>query len=236
MQVLSEKEKERYTRHLAIDGFDEIHQLKLKNAKVLIVGTGGLGSPVSLYLSAAGVGTLGLIDNDVVSLSNLQRQVLYNEDEIGISKIELANKKLKSQNNNVIINLYNTRFTPENAIDIAKEYDIVVDCTDNFITRYLIDEVCEKLKKPFVYGSISGFSGQVSVFHLNSSISYTILFPEKPEQPKNIIGVIGTTPAIIGSIQANEVIKIITGIGKTLSGKLLMINTKELKFDVLNIC
>lgn len=235
MQKLSDKEKERYSRHFLIDGFEETHQIKLKNAKVLIIGTGGLGSPVTLYLTAAGVGTIGIVDNDTVTLSNLQRQVLFSEKDIGKSKIDIAKQRLQGLNSNTKINSYNIRFAKENAVTIAKNYDLIIDCTDNFETRYLIDETCKKLNIPFVYGAIKGFSGQVSVFNYKTKYSYRDLFPEIPENSGDVPGVIGTTPAIVGSIQSAEAIKIITGTGETLDGKLLVIDSKYNSFEILRL-
>jgi len=220
----------RYDRQTMLPEIGEEGQAKLKNAKVLIVGVGGLGSPISLYLTAAGVGTIGLIDDDVVSLTNLQRQVLYTEAEIGESKVLCAAKRLKALNSEVAIHTYFTRLCKENALQLISAYDLVVDGCDNFATRYLINDVCKSLNKPYIYGAICGLDGQVSVFNAGEyPKEYRDLYPNEEEvlhmtPPSK--GVVGVTPAIVGSMEANEVIKIVCGFGSILVGKIWTIDLR----------
>ena len=232
----SKEELARYDRHIIIPDFGFEAQKKLKAAKVLVIGSGGLGSPSLLYLAAAGVGTIGIVDFDVVDDSNLQRQVLFGVDEIGKPKVEAAKKKLESLNPFITIKVYNQQVTSQNALDIIKDYDVVADGTDNFPTRYLVNDACVLLGKPNVYGSIFQFEGQVSVFnYINKEgelgPNYRDLYPTPP--PPGLVpscaegGVLGVLPGIIGSLQALEVIKIITGVGETLSGRFFI-------FDALN--
>ena len=224
----SEEELARYNRHIIIPGFGLEAQEKLKAAKVLVIGSGGLGSPVLLYLAAAGVGTIGIVDFDVVDDSNLQRQVLFGIDEIGKPKVEAAKERLQALNPHINIILYNTQLTSKNALDIIKEYDVVADGTDNFPTRYLVNDASVLTGKPNVYASIFQFEGQVSVFNYAGADgepgpNYRDLYPTPP--PPGLVpscaegGVLGVLPGIIGSLQALEVIKIITGVGDTLSGR-----------------
>jgi adenylyltransferase/sulfurtransferase len=226
-------EKQRYQKHLNLPELGTAGQLRLKNARVLVVGAGGLGCPVLLYLTAAGVGTIGVIDHDVVDLSNLQRQVLYTTDEVGKSKVKTAVSHLNRLNPDLTFDTYTSALDTGNARTVIQEYDIVVDCTDNFKVRYLVNDVCVSLGKPFVYGAIHRFEGQVAV--LNADLgdgqrgpTYRCLFPEYPndlEIPNcNDTGVLGVLPGVIGTYQANEVIKLITGIGQPLTQQLLMIN------------
>jgi molybdopterin/thiamine biosynthesis adenylyltransferase/rhodanese-related sulfurtransferase len=232
----SKEELSRYDRHIIIPDFGFEGQKKLKAAKVLVIGSGGLGSPSLLYLAAAGVGTIGIIDFDVVDDSNLQRQVLFGVDEIGKPKVEAAKKRLEALNPYITINVYNEQLTSKNALDIIKDYDVVADGTDNFPTRYLVNDACVLLGKPNVYGSIFQFEGQVSVFNYrdnNGEVgpNYRDLYPTPP--PPGLVpscaegGVLGVLPGIIGSLQALEVIKVITGVGETLSGRFFI-------FDALN--
>ena len=232
----SKEELARYDRHIIIPDFGFEAQKKLKAAKVLVIGSGGLGSPSLLYLAAAGVGTIGIVDFDVVDDSNLQRQVLFGVDEIGKPKVEAAKKRLESLNPFITIKVYNQQLTSQNALDIIKDYDVVADGTDNFPTRYLVNDACVLLGKPNVYGSIFQFEGQVSVFnYINKEgelgPNYRDLYPTPP--PPGLVpscaegGVLGVLPGIIGSLQALEVIKIITGVGETLSGRFFI-------FDALN--
>ncbi len=208
-------------------------------ANVTIVGLGGLGSPVALYLAAAGVGTISLVDNDVVSLSNLQRQVLYTEEEVGLLKVNCAAQRLTDLNSQVKIISRPMRLTGQKEAEaIIADCDIVVDACDNFATRYLLSDVCTRLGKPLVYGAISGFEGQVSVFCYGpSSRTYRDLYPCEAEMlslpPRP--AVIGTTPAVVGSVQANEVLKIICGYGETLSGKLWTIDLRTMETHLLEI-
>ena len=234
--MLSSSEKNRYQKHLLLPQIGLEGQLKLKNAKVLVVGAGGLGCPVLLYLSAAGVGKIGILDADSVDMTNLQRQVLYKTEDIGSPKASTAASHLAKMNDTIEYEAVKQNIRPENAETFIKNYDIIVDCTDNFTARYLINDYCVKLNKPFVYGAIHQFEGQVSVFNYkdnngNLGPTYRCLFPEQPsdlEIPNcAAIGVLGVLPGILGMYQANEVIKMITGIGTTLSGQLLMIDLLE---------
>lgn len=229
-------DKERYNRHIILPEIGEEGQKKLSNAKVLVVGAGGLGSPVLTYLTAAGIGTIGIVDDDVVSLSNLQRQILYTTEELGASKAHMAKKRLQANNPNVNIEIYKKRLTQYNAIDIGIGYDLIVDCTDNYASRYIINKACVQLGIPMVYGSISKFNGQVSVFNFNGSKNYEQLFPEAPEIDENDsgrLGVLGVLPGIIGSIQANEVIKLILGFDGVLANKLFLLDTKTMQTNII---
>ncbi|MBX2841164.1 MAG: molybdopterin-synthase adenylyltransferase MoeB, partial [Flammeovirgaceae bacterium] len=223
--TFSKEELERYSRHLIIPEFNIEGQRKLKAAKVLVVGTGGLGSPMLLYLAAAGVGTIGIVDFDVVDDSNLQRQVLYSINDVGVPKVEAAKKRIEALNPHINIIVHETMLTSQNALDIVKDYDVVADGTDNFPTRYLVNDACVLLGKTNVYASIFRFEGQVSVFNYtdkegNLGPNYRDLFPSPP--PPGLVpscaegGVIGVLPGIVGSLQANEVIKVITGVGEPL--------------------
>ncbi len=236
--MLNTEEKNRYARQIMLPEIGEAGQLKLKQARVLIVGTGGLGSPVALYLAAAGVGHLGLIDQDTVSLTNLQRQILYNSEVVGKSKVQHAREVMNRLNPTVSVLPISERLNTENAVSIVQSFDVVVDATDNFRARYLISETCTALNKPMVHGSIEEFKGLVSVFNYNGGPRYEDLFPEAPEnvpfdgEPK---GVFGALPGIIGSMQAMEVLKIITGAGTTLSGKLFVYNALDCTSSVLDM-
>lgn len=234
---LTEKETARYNRQILLDEIGEDGQLRLKQARVLIVGVGGLGSPIALYLTGAGVGTLGLIDDDTVSESNLQRQVLYSEPEIGLSKAEQAGKRLQALNSQVHIETYSERLTADNAEAIIGGYDLVVDGCDNFATRYLINDTCVRMGKVYIYGAIRAFDGQVSVFNYQGGPDYRRLFPDEEEMyamPHPPKGVLGVTPGLIGCAEANEALKIIVGYGEVLSGKLWQINLKTMEtFTIL---
>ncbi len=218
--------QERYTRQTILKGFGIEGQRKLAKAKILVIGAGGLGVPVLTYLNAMGVGKIGIVDNDVVSITNLHRQVLYGEGDIGESKVITALEKLKAQNPDGEIVVYNTFLTTKNAIEIITDYDIVVDTSDNFPTRYLVNDTCVILNKPFVYGALHGYEGQVSVFNYMNGPTYRCLFPNMPKENEvpncNEHGVLGIIPGIIGNLQALEAIKVVTGIGEVLSGKLLV--------------
>jgi molybdopterin/thiamine biosynthesis adenylyltransferase/rhodanese-related sulfurtransferase len=228
---LSKEELARYSRHIIIPEFNIEGQKKLKAAKVLVIGTGGLGSPMLLYLAAAGVGTIGIVDFDVVDDSNLQRQVLYSVKDVGRPKVEAAKERILGLNPHINVIAYNEHLSSKNALEIFKDYDVVADGTDNFPTRYLVNDACVLTGIPNVYASIFRFDGQVSVFNYNNGPNYRDLYPEPP--PPGLVpscaegGVLGVLPGIIGSLQANEVIKVITGIGETLSGRLFA-------FDALN--
>lgn len=228
---LTEKDKERYNRQILLDEIGEKGQILLSQAKVLIVGVGGLGSPIATYLTGAGVGTIGLVDDDKVSETNLQRQILYNETEVGLDKVLCAKQRLEKLNSNIIFKTYSTRLTKENAHEIISPYDIVVDGCDNFQTRYLINDTCVQLNKIYVYGAIRAFDGQVSVFNYRGGKNYRDFFPDEEEMlsmPAPPKGVLGVTPGLIGCAQANEVLKIITGYGEVLSGKLWHIDLKTM--------
>jgi sulfur-carrier protein adenylyltransferase/sulfurtransferase len=242
--MLSSGEKNRYQKHLLLTQIGEEGQLKLKNAKVLVVGAGGLGCPVLLYLSAAGVGKIGIMDADVVDMTNLQRQVLYKVEDIGNPKATTAASRLSKMNDMIEYEAVRQNLRPENAESFIKNYDIVVDCTDNFTARYLINDYCVKLEKPFVYGAIHQFEGQVSVFNFKDKNdilgpTYRCIFPEQPSELEipncATIGVLGILPGMLGMYQANEVIKMITGIGKVLSGQLLMVDLLENTSQKINI-
>jgi adenylyltransferase/sulfurtransferase len=215
---------ERYNRHIILPQIDYEGQKKLLQAKVLVIGAGGLGAPVLQYLTAAGVGTIGIVDNDTVSLSNLQRQVLYREDQIGKPKVEMAEKILTSLNSSVEFVQYPVFIDDSNVEEIISPYDIVVGATDNFKSRKCIDKETKRQQKPFVHASICEFEGQLSVFNYKGGPSYCDLFPETPEEKDLPLGVIGILPGILGSMQACEVMKIILDLGEVLSGKLLVYN------------
>lgn len=226
MSALTTDEVLHYQRHLTLPGFGEQAQLKLKAAKVLVVGAGGLGCPVLQYLAAAGVGTLGIVDDDVVSLSNLQRQILFTADEVGQSKAQCAAARLQAMNPHIRCIPHTVRLGLDNALELIGQYDLVIDGTDNFPTRYLINDACVLADKPLVYGALYTFQGQASVFNYQGGPTYRCIFPEppKPEDSPNCseIGVVGVLPGLIGTIQATEAIKVLTGVGQVLSGKLLL--------------
>ncbi len=232
--VLSNDEIERYSRHLLLPELGVEGQLKLKQARVVCVGAGGLGSPVSMYLAAAGVGTLGLVEFDVVEAPNLQRQVLYTRGDTGRPKIEAAAARLTAMNSDVRIEPHAAALSPDNALEILGHYDIVVDATDNFPARYLVSDACVLLGKPDVSGSVYRFEGQVSVFATREGPCYRCLSPEPP--PPGTVpgcgeaGVLGVLPGIIGTIQAAEVIKVITGAGEPLEGRLLVLDALAMRF------
>lgn len=229
----------RYDRQTMLPEIGEAGQKLLKEAKVLIVGVGGLGSPIALYLAGAGVGCIGLVDDDVVSISNLQRQVLYSEKELGKRKAMCAAERLVALNSEITVRPYPTRLTKENANDIISEYDMVVDGCDNFATRYLINDCCVRLGIPYIYGAICGFEGQVSVFNYGTDKkSYRDLYPEEAEMqrmPPPSKGVMGITPAVIGSIEATEVLKVIGGFGDVLAGKLWTIDLRTLQTNKFSL-
>ena len=236
---LSNEEIARYSRHLILPEVGMEGQKKLKRASILLIGTGGLGAPLGMYLSAAGVGRLGLVDFDVVDHSNLQRQVIHGTSSVGKAKIKSAQARINDINPNVKLDLYEEPFSSENAFRIAENYDIIIDGTDNFPTRYLVNDVSVMLGKPNVYGAIFRFDGQASVFHHEGGPCYRCLYPEPPE-PGLVPscaegGVLGILPGIIGLIQATEAIKIIIGQGSTLSGRLLMFDALAMKFREMKI-
>jgi len=226
---------ERYNRQIILSEVGVEGQKKLNQSKVLIIGAGGLGSPVLQYLNACGIGTIGIIDHDIVSLSNLQRQVLFTESEIGQLKVDVARKRLLEQNSSTDINTYSEKLTSANAIEIIKNYDLIVDCCDNFQTRYILNDACVILKKKWVFGSIFKFEGQVSLFDGENGPTYRCLYPDLPtDSPNcNVIGVVGVLPGIIGALQANEVIKSILNIGNSLNGKLLVLDALTLEQKII---
>ncbi len=229
----------RYSRHIILSEIGQIGQDKLSNAKVLVIGAGGLGCPVLQYLAAAGIGTLGVMDFDIVSESNLQRQILFGTSTLGLNKTIAAKERLEDLNNTITINAYPKRLTTKNALEIFKNYDIIVDGTDNFETRYLVNDATILTNKPLVYGGIYKFEGQVSVFNYNNGPSYRCLFPTPPEAGTipncSEIGVLGVLPGIIGTMQANEVIKIILELGNILSGKVLYYNALSSQTTTIKI-
>ncbi|MEW6401243.1 MAG: molybdopterin-synthase adenylyltransferase MoeB [Chloroflexota bacterium] len=239
MPELSREEILRYSRHLLIPEVGLEGQRKLKNSSALVIGTGGLGSPVALYLAAAGVGRIGLVDYDVVDSSNLQRQVIHGTSTVGKLKVESAQVKLLDLNPDIQIDVYNEPFTSENAMRVAKDYDVIIDGTDNFPTRYLTNDVSVFLGKPNIYGSIFRFDGQVSVFHAKEGPCYRCLFPEPP--PPGLVpscaegGVLGVLPGTIGTLQATEALKVLLGIGDPLIGKLLLYNALDMSFDFVKL-
>ena len=239
LPTLSNEEIARYSRHLILPEVGMEGQQKLKAAKVLCVGTGGLGAPLALYLTAAGVGTIGLVDFDVVDESNLQRQIIHSQATVGKLKVDSAEIMLKGLNKNVNVVKHNTMLTSANALEIFKEYDVIADGTDNFQTRYLVNDACVLTGKPNAYGSIFRFEGQASVFATEEGPCYRCLYPEPP--PPGLVpscaegGVLGILPGLVGVIQATEVIKLILGIGEPLIGRLLLVDALGMSFRTLKL-
>src|SRR5271166_3970622 len=236
---LSNDEILRYSRHLIMPEVGMEGQLKLKQARVLCIGAGGLGSPLALYLTAAGVGTLGIVDFDVVDFTNLQRQVIHGTSDVGRKKLDSAADRMREINPFVRIDKHEVALSSENALEILRDYDIVVDGTDNFPTRYLVNDACVLLGKPNVYGSIFRFEGQATVFAYEGGPCYRCLYPEPP--PPGLVpscaegGVLGVLPGIIGSLQATEVVKLILGVGKPLVGRLLLYDALEMTFREMKV-
>jgi sulfur-carrier protein adenylyltransferase/sulfurtransferase len=236
---LTQSEKKRYHKHLQLPEVGEAGQLRLKAGSALVIGTGGLGSPVALYLAAAGVGRIGLLDSDKVELSNLQRQVLHSVNTIGELKVKSASGFLKKLNPEILIEEHAERFPNKNADALIAGYDVVVDCTDNLQTRLLMNRVCVKQHKPMVHGAVYRFEGQVSVFQTPAGPCYQCLYPRLPDEiyipdpAKN--GLLSTTPGVIGMIMANEVLKLLLGIGKPLIGRLLVIDLLSMRFQELHL-
>lgn len=224
----------RYSRHFSLPNVGSQGQLKLKNAKVLCIGAGGLGSPLLLYLAAAGIGTLGIVDNDTVDVSNLQRQVLYTTADVGQKKVSAAKARLQALNPHINITRHDARLTADNALELINQYDIVADGTDNFATRYLVNDACWHLKKPNVYASIFQFEGQCSIFSAPNGPCYRCLYDAPP--PAGLVpncaegGVFGILPGLLGSLQATEVLKLILGIGDPLIGRLLTVDSLTMRF------
>jgi sulfur-carrier protein adenylyltransferase/sulfurtransferase len=237
--VLSNDEILRYSRHLIMPEVGMRGQQKLKAAKVLCIGAGGLGSPLTLYLTAAGVGTLGIVDFDVVDYTNLQRQIIHTTDDVGRKKLDSAAEKLKAINPFLNLRTFETKLTSANALDLFREFDIVADGTDNFPTRYLVNDACVLTGKPNVYGSIFRFEGQASVFATEDGPCYRCLYPEPP--PPGLVpscaegGVLGILPGLVGVIQATETIKLILGAGESLAGRLLLVDSLAMKFRELKL-
>lgn len=233
MDGLSQGEKQQYSRHLILDEIGEIGQLQLKKAKVLVVGAGGLGCPVLQYITAAGVGTIGIVDGDTVDVTNLQRQILFTVEDIGQFKAVVAARRMEKMNPHVSCKVYTEFFSKNNAMALMSEFDIVVDASDNFPTRYLINDAAVLTQRPVVFGSISKFEGQVSVYNFKGGPTYRCLYPQPPLPQEtdacSEVGVLGVLPGIIGALQANEVIKIICGLGEVLSGQLLHFNALSLQ-------
>ncbi|MDZ4700459.1 MAG: molybdopterin-synthase adenylyltransferase MoeB [Rhodothermales bacterium] len=231
--MLTRDERERYSRHIILPDVGEAGQEKLKAASVLLIGAGGLGAPLALYLAAAGVGRIGLVDFDTIDATNLQRQVLYGQKDIGRPKLEAAAERLADLNPYIQIDLHNTPLTSANALDLIRGYDVVADGTDNFPTRYLVNDACVLTGTPNAYGSIFRFEGQVSVFAAPGGPCYRCVFPEPP--PPGLVpscaegGVLGVLPGMVGTMQANEVIKLILGIGEPLIGRLMLVEALSMK-------
>ncbi len=229
----------RYQRQITLPELGVAGQVKLRDASVLIVGAGGLGSPTAIYLAAAGVGRIGLVDFDRVDITNLHRQILYGTSDVGRPKLEAASERLNDLNPEVKIETHEARLTSENALEILTRYDVIIDGTDNFATRYLVNDACKILGKPNVYGSIFRFDGQASVFATEDGPCYRCLYPEPP--PPGMVpscaegGVLGVLPGVVGTIQAIEAIKLITGIGETLAGRLLIFDALRMTFRVMKL-
>lgn len=239
MPTLSPDELQRYSRHLILPGVGEEGQRRLRAARVLLVGAGGLGSPAALYLAAAGVGHLGIADADAVELSNLQRQVLHGTRDVGRAKVASAESRVRDLNPHVDVATYHTRLTSANALGILRGYDVVVDGTDNFPTRFLLNDACVLLGIPYVYGSVIRFDGQASVFATGDAPCYRCLFPQPPapgEVPSCAEGgVFGVLPGLVGTIQATETIKLLVGIGETLAGRLLVVDALRMRFQAIEV-
>lgn len=226
--------QERYARQIGLPEIGAEGQEKLRKARVLLVGVGGLGAPISLYLAGAGIGCLGIVDDDAVSESNLHRQVLYSESQVGEPKAMCAAARLQALNPEIQVKPYTTRFTRENAEAILRDYDLVVDGCDNYTTRYIIDDAACKLGKPYIYGAVSGYEGQVSVFGVGEHpLHYRDLYPVTPQSPADK-SLVGMTPAVVGSVMAHEVMKLICGYGKLLSRRIWTINLLTMDSFVLD--
>lgn len=236
---LRSEERQRYARHIIMPEVGAEGQLKLKAAKVLCVGTGGLGSPIAMYLAAAGVGTIGIVDFDTVDASNLHRQIIHFTNDVGRPKLDSAEEKIKAINPNVAVRKFETRLTSANALEIFKDFDVIVDGTDNFPTRYLVNDACVLTGKPNVYGSIFRFEGQASVFATKEGPCYRCLYPEPP--PPGMVpscaegGVLGILPGLVGVIQATEAIKLILGNGEPLIGRLLLVDSLTMRFREMRL-
>lgn len=236
--ILTEEEQKRFNRHILLKEIGEAGQQKLLNSKVLIIGAGGLGSPLSLYLAAAGIGTIGIIDADTVDISNLQRQVMHTTPDEGKPKVESAAESMKAINPNINIITYHIFFTPDNAAEIVKPYDFIVDATDNFHSKFLINDVCVAAQKPYSYGGVVRFQGMTMTYIPGTSTLRDIFVcPPRPDETETSaqVGILGTIPGIIGTIQATEAIKYLTGIGELLTDKLLTLDALTMQFNTLSI-
>lgn len=239
MAELSNEEIRRYSRHLIMPEVGIEGQRKLKAASVLLIGTGGLGSPTALYLAAAGIGRIGLVDYDIVDESNLQRQVIHGISTVGLSKLDSAERRLVDLNPDIVIEKHNVPLTSDNALELFAPYDVIVDGTDNFPTRYLVNDACVKLGKPNVYGSIFRFEGQLSVFYAEEGPCYRCMFPEPP--PPGLVpscaegGVLGILPGTVGTFQATETIKLILGIGNPMIGRMLLYDALDMEFNTIKV-
>lgn len=237
MRKLSKDDLSRFTRHFSLPEIGIEGQEKLKNARVLVIGAGGLGSPLLIYLASAGIGTIGIVDDDVVNLSNLQRQVLYTTAEVGLKKVKIASQKLKALYPEIEIQSFDLRLDQGNAEGLFRDYDVIADCTDNYKTRTLIGQVSAKLNKPLAFASVLNYEGQISVFNFEGGPAFNDLYPNMPQDgiyKENEIGLLGVLPGIAGTLQANEIIKIITGYGEVISGKLLIFNIQENRFNLFS--
>nr|QCI04379.1 Molybdopterin biosynthesis protein [Antithamnion hubbsii] len=235
---LTKKEYKQYSRQLILENIGINGQIKLKKARVLVIGIGGLGCPAITYLTNAGIGKIGIIDNDIVDLSNLNRQILYNQDNIGQDKVNCTHVKMKKINEKCIIKTYNYKINKDNARNIIQHYDIIIDATDNFHTRYIIDEICYQLHKIHIYGAINRYEGQVSIFNYKNNLRYSDIYPKNLRLNNldcNTMGVLGIMTGTIGILQATECIKIILGIGKLLNGTLLIYNLLNVSFKKIKI-
>lgn len=238
-EVFSEQELERYFHHISLPGLGLAGQRKIKQSSILIVGLGGLGSTNALLLASAGIGQLGLIDDDIVKLGNLPRQFLYDTEMIGTPKVTVARKRLLERNPDVLINVYNHKLTEDNAIDLIQNYDLVVDGTDNLATRRLINKTCVRLEKPYIFGAVDLYDGQVSVFWAKHGPCLACLYPtleaETSLQEFSHLSVLSTIPGIVSTIQATEALKLITGVGQPLMGRLLLISMQNNEFHCVKI-
>lgn len=238
MNKLSKDDLLRFTRHFSLGELGIKGQERLKSASIIVIGSGGLGSPLLLYLAAAGIGNIGIVDDDTVSISNLQRQILFNTTETGQKKVDVAAKKLSAIYPEIKIKTFDVRLNESNAEKLLKDYDVVADCTDNYKTRELIGKVTAQLKIPLAFASVLNHEGQLSVFNFMNGPSYSDLFPHVPEDgvfEENDIGLTGVLPGIAGTLLANEIIKIIAGYGEVLSGKLLVFNIKDNRFNIFKL-
>lgn len=229
------KRPERYQRNISLPEIGEKGQNKLLASKVLIVGAGGLGSPAALYLAACGVGRIGIVDSDRIELSNLQRQILHTTSDIGIPKVDSAKEKLNALNPDIEVKTYELRVDSENILGLIQDFELILDCSDNFKTKYLINDACIGAGKPFVHGGISRFEGHALTVIPNKSPCYRCVFPETPPEPRSVAGPLGVVPGVIGTIQANETIKYLLGIGELLTGRLLVFDALKSTFKILKV-